>query len=64
MSSLNAKLSAQNVEKIAHREYVKEWSTAHEVAWSWLWDNVERVLQKTFGSPVKWEVDLDVGVHK
>eukprot|EP00403_Amphidinium_massartii_P018161 CAMPEP_0178427420 /NCGR_PEP_ID=MMETSP0689_2-20121128/29738_1 /TAXON_ID=160604 /ORGANISM="Amphidinium massartii, Strain CS-259" /LENGTH=1286 /DNA_ID=CAMNT_0020049131 /DNA_START=34 /DNA_END=3894 /DNA_ORIENTATION=+ len=36
----------------------KEWSTAHEVAWSWLWDNVERVLLKTMGNPGKWEVAL------
>jgi len=36
----------------------KDWSTNHEVAWSWLWENVERVLQKTMGSPPKWEASL------
>merc|ERR1719396_63473 len=24
----------------------KDWTTAHEVAWSWLWENVERLVQK------------------
>lgn len=33
----------------------KDWSTEHEVAWSWLWSNVERLLLKTLGYPVKWE---------
>ena len=36
----------------------KEWSTAHEVAWTWLWENVERLLQINFGKPPKWEVAL------
>lgn len=38
----------------------KEWSTAHEVAWSWLWENVERLLRTTLGSPQAWEDALDV----
>lgn len=36
----------------------KDWSTAHEVAWSWLWDNVERLLKKVLGQPVVWEEAL------
>ena len=28
----------------------KDWSTAHEVAWSWLWDNMERLLRSTWTS--------------
>lgn len=23
----------------------KDWDTEHEVAWNWLWENVERVLK-------------------
>ena len=33
----------------------KDWSTNHEVAWSWLWENVERIMQKNMGNPPKWE---------
>jgi hemoglobin-like flavoprotein len=33
----------------------KDWSTLHEVSWSWLWANVERILQKNMGNPEKWE---------
>uniref|UniRef100_A0A7S1AZ59 Globin domain-containing protein n=1 Tax=Noctiluca scintillans TaxID=2966 RepID=A0A7S1AZ59_NOCSC len=36
----------------------KDWSTSHEVAWSWLWENVERVLMKTMGKPPKWQDSL------
>lgn len=36
----------------------KVWSTAHEVAWSWLWENVERLLKATLGSPRGWESAL------
>jgi hypothetical protein len=36
----------------------KDWSTAHEVAWSWLWENVERLLVKNMGSPPRWEKAL------
>ena len=31
-----------------------EWSTEHEVSWSWMWENVERVLMKTMGKPPRW----------
>jgi hemoglobin-like flavoprotein len=33
----------------------KIWEPAFEVAWAWLWDNVERLLLKTLGSPPLWE---------
>jgi len=33
----------------------KDWTTAHEVAWSWLWENVQLLLLKTMGKPPKWE---------
>merc|ERR1719183_1634981 len=33
----------------------KDWTTAHEVAWSWLWENVERTLMKNMGMPPQWE---------
>jgi len=36
----------------------KDWSTNHEVAWSWLWENVERIMQKNMGNPPKWEKAL------
>lgn len=36
----------------------KNWTTQHEVAWSWLWENVERLLVKTMGSPPVWEKAL------
>jgi len=29
----------------------KEWTTKHEVAWTWLWDNVARMLQSNLGKP-------------
>merc|ERR1719456_1151199 len=33
----------------------KDWSTQHEVSWSWLWENVERIMVKNMGNPPKWE---------
>ena len=33
----------------------KDWSSAHEVGWGWLWENVERPLLINFGKPTKWE---------
>jgi len=33
----------------------KDWTTAHEVAWSWLWENVERMLLQNMGQPPLWE---------
>jgi hypothetical protein len=28
-----------------------QWTNKHEFAWSWLWDNVERLLTKDMGKP-------------
>eukprot|EP00445_Apocalathium_hangoei_P024352 CAMPEP_0203930556 /NCGR_PEP_ID=MMETSP0359-20131031/69271_1 /ASSEMBLY_ACC=CAM_ASM_000338 /TAXON_ID=268821 /ORGANISM="Scrippsiella Hangoei, Strain SHTV-5" /LENGTH=1214 /DNA_ID=CAMNT_0050859743 /DNA_START=103 /DNA_END=3744 /DNA_ORIENTATION=+ len=36
----------------------KVWDSSYEVAWNWLWDNVERMLKRTLGSPAKWQVAL------
>eukprot|EP00927_Polykrikos_kofoidii_P027463 TRINITY_DN2414_c0_g1_i1.p1 TRINITY_DN2414_c0_g1~~TRINITY_DN2414_c0_g1_i1.p1 ORF type:complete len:1121 (+),score=186.47 TRINITY_DN2414_c0_g1_i1:47-3409(+) len=33
----------------------KDWTTSHEVAWSWLWENVERLLAKNMGMPPVWQ---------
>mmetsp|Transcript_92718 Transcript_92718/g.202975 ORF Transcript_92718/g.202975 Transcript_92718/m.202975 type:complete len:1080 (+) Transcript_92718:95-3334(+) len=33
------------------RSLCKEWGSDHEVAWSWLWENVERLLQGLMGKP-------------
>lgn len=29
----------------------KEWDSDHEVAWNWLWENVERMLKSMMGKP-------------
>mmetsp|Transcript_56368 Transcript_56368/g.91234 ORF Transcript_56368/g.91234 Transcript_56368/m.91234 type:complete len:1164 (+) Transcript_56368:84-3575(+) len=29
----------------------KDWNSAHEVAWTWLWENVERMLKALIGKP-------------
>ncbi|CAK9074311.1 unnamed protein product [Durusdinium trenchii] len=29
----------------------KEWDSEHEVAWNWLWENVERMLKANMGKP-------------
>merc|ERR1719267_109206 len=33
----------------------KDWDSAHEVAWTWLWDNVERLVMRIHGQPPIWE---------
>merc|ERR1719197_8214 len=33
----------------------KDWTTGHEVAWSWLWENVEKLILKNMGKPPQWE---------
>eukprot|EP00927_Polykrikos_kofoidii_P017182 TRINITY_DN177_c0_g1_i8.p1 TRINITY_DN177_c0_g1~~TRINITY_DN177_c0_g1_i8.p1 ORF type:complete len:1126 (+),score=205.84 TRINITY_DN177_c0_g1_i8:74-3379(+) len=33
----------------------KDWTTQHEVAWSWMWELVERLVVENLGSPPKWE---------
>mmetsp|Transcript_33986 Transcript_33986/g.79147 ORF Transcript_33986/g.79147 Transcript_33986/m.79147 type:complete len:1138 (-) Transcript_33986:44-3457(-) len=34
------------------------WDTTHEVAWNWLWDNIETILKSTMGKPLVWEQSL------
>lgn len=36
----------------------QEWDSAHEVAWDWLWENVERMLKKNLGKPAIWKLAL------
>merc|ERR1719446_867951 len=36
----------------------KEWSTAHELAWSWSWERVEVFLLENMGKTQKWEKTL------
>lgn len=36
----------------------KVWDTAHEVAWNWLWDNIEKQLKSLMGHPLEWEYAL------
>ncbi|CAJ1401665.1 unnamed protein product [Effrenium voratum] len=33
----------------------KDWDTKHEVAWDWLWENVQRILVKEIGVPSRRE---------
>jgi len=41
----------------------KDWSTNHEAAWSWMWENVERLLKKNIGSARRWEQAWDRLLH-
>merc|ERR1719269_127678 len=36
----------------------KEWTTGHEVAWSWSWERVEQLLLENMGKTGKWEKSL------
>jgi len=36
----------------------KVWDSNYEVAWNWLWDNVEILLKKNMGQPLIWEKSL------
>jgi hypothetical protein len=36
----------------------KDWDSAHEVAWTWLWENVERMVLNIHGKPPIWEKAL------
>jgi uncharacterized membrane protein YgcG len=36
----------------------KEWNSAYEVAWGWLWENVERMLKALLGRPAVMEQNL------
>merc|ERR1719218_69624 len=33
----------------------KDWDSKHEVAWTWLWENVERLILRIHGQPPVWE---------
>jgi len=37
------------------RSLVKDWSSQHEIAWSWLWENVERMIKALMGKPAVQE---------
>ncbi|CAJ1370866.1 unnamed protein product [Effrenium voratum] len=37
----------------------REWSSEHEVAWTWLWENVERLLRSILGKPQQQEKALE-----
>jgi len=37
------------------RSLVTDWGSDHEVAWSWLWENVEQMLQASLGRPAAQE---------
>merc|ERR1719343_1077549 len=37
----------------------KDWNSAHEVAWSWLWENVERMIKSLMGKPAQQERALE-----
>jgi len=38
----------------------KDWDSSYETAWNWLWDNVERLIEKNLGMSEKWEPALTV----
>ncbi|CAE8585201.1 unnamed protein product [Polarella glacialis] len=37
----------------------KDWNSAHEVAWTWLWENIERMLTALTGKPQVQEKALE-----
>merc|ERR1719476_357761 len=42
------------------RSLVKDWGSNHEVSWSWLWENVERMIKAIMGKPEKQEKALSI----
>jgi hypothetical protein len=40
------------------RSLCKDWGSLHEVSWSWLWENVERMLKQIMGKPAVQEKAL------
>eukprot|EP00929_Paragymnodinium_shiwhaense_P115088 TRINITY_DN836_c0_g4_i1.p1 TRINITY_DN836_c0_g4~~TRINITY_DN836_c0_g4_i1.p1 ORF type:complete len:1114 (-),score=334.64 TRINITY_DN836_c0_g4_i1:325-3666(-) len=36
----------------------KDWTTAHEVAWSWAWDRMQGFLMEYMGKTLRWEKSL------
>merc|ERR1719428_2375958 len=37
----------------------KDWDSEHEVAWGWLWENVERMIKALMGKPAVQEKALE-----
>jgi len=37
----------------------KDWDSAHEVAWNWFWENVERMLRSQMGKPAAQQKALE-----
>ncbi|CAE7455446.1 unnamed protein product [Symbiodinium natans] len=37
----------------------KDWDSAHEVAWNWLWENIEHMLRALMGKPATQQHALD-----
>ena len=37
----------------------KDWDSAHEVAWNWFWENVERMLKAIMGKPTVQQASLE-----
>jgi len=40
------------------RSLIKDWGSQHEVSWSWLWENVSRMIQALRGKPAVQEKKL------
>ncbi|CAE8705297.1 unnamed protein product [Polarella glacialis] len=38
----------------------KDWDSTYEVAWNWLWDNVERLILRDLEKPPAWEKQLQI----
>jgi len=48
----------QTVMLASLRSLCKEWDSSHELAWSWLWSNVERLIKVSIGKPKAQEAAL------
>jgi len=42
----------------------KVWDSAHEIAWAWLWENVERLLRTILGLPPVWQTHLEKAMQE
>eukprot|EP00445_Apocalathium_hangoei_P063872 CAMPEP_0204120780 /NCGR_PEP_ID=MMETSP0361-20130328/7839_1 /ASSEMBLY_ACC=CAM_ASM_000343 /TAXON_ID=268821 /ORGANISM="Scrippsiella Hangoei, Strain SHTV-5" /LENGTH=580 /DNA_ID=CAMNT_0051072017 /DNA_START=40 /DNA_END=1779 /DNA_ORIENTATION=+ len=40
------------------RSLCKDWGSQHEISWSWLWENVERMIKALMGKPAAQEKAL------
>ena len=36
----------------------EDWDTHHEVAWNWLWENVERMLRLQINPKAEWSCSM------